>query len=420
MDANRGVASRPQPLGEGSDEVAVYLPDPPSRRAGIALCLSGGGFRAALFHLGALRRLNQLGLLGRLDTVSAVSGGAIVAAHVATRLRPWPSPGAAVPEAVWEATVAAPLRAFAGRNHRTGPLLHRLLPRNWPRPEAAVEALAARFASDLTSLPLSELPDRPRFLFGATDLAYAVNWVAGKDRVGDYQVGYATPPPPGWTVARAVAASCCFPPWFAPMPVAIPPDELKGGHEQGGERDRLVAELTLSDGGLYDNLALEPVWKRAATVLVSDGGATFDAATAGNPIARLLRYNAIVAKQAVALRKRWLIAGFLERELDGTYWGVGGNVGGYDQAAPGGYGEALVDDVISEVRTDLDAFSPAECAVLENHGYALAEAAIRRHVPELAQPGAAPFAFPHPPWTEEGAVRAALADSHAVRLLGRR
>jgi NTE family protein len=410
----------PHPPPAESDEVATYLPEPPSKRHGIALCLSGGGFRAALFHLGALRRLNQLGLLGRLETVSAVSGGAIVAAHVATRLRPWPALGAAVPEAVWEATVAAPLRAFAGRNRRTGPLLHRLLPRNWPRPEAAVEALAAGFASDLTPLHLAELPDRPRFLFGATDLAYAVNWVAGKDRVGDYRAGYAAPPPPRWTVARAVAASCCFPPWFAPMPVGIPPDELKGGQERGAERDRLAAELALSDGGLYDNLALEPVWKRAATVLVSDGGATFDFTTAGNPIARLLRYNAIVAKQAVALRKRWLIAGFLERELDGTYWGVGGNVGSYDRAAPDGYGKALVDDVISEVRTDLDAFSPAECAVLENHGYALAEAAIQRHVPELARSESAPFALPHPGWTEEGSIRAALANSHQVRLLGRR
>jgi len=37
---------------------ARYLPRPKSERRGVALCLSGGGFRAALFHLGALRRLN--------------------------------------------------------------------------------------------------------------------------------------------------------------------------------------------------------------------------------------------------------------------------------------------------------------------------------------------------------------------------
>ena len=46
----------------------TYLPD--DEPHGIALCLSGGGFRAALFHLGAVRRLYELGLL---DTVSTVA-----------------------------------------------------------------------------------------------------------------------------------------------------------------------------------------------------------------------------------------------------------------------------------------------------------------------------------------------------------
>ena len=48
----------------------------------IGLCLSGGGYRAAAYHLGALLRLNQAGLLPRLRTVSSVSGGSIVAAFL--------------------------------------------------------------------------------------------------------------------------------------------------------------------------------------------------------------------------------------------------------------------------------------------------------------------------------------------------
>jgi Patatin-like phospholipase len=46
---------------------------------GIALCLSGGGYRAMLFHLGALWRLNDAGLLRGLIRVSSVSGGSITA-----------------------------------------------------------------------------------------------------------------------------------------------------------------------------------------------------------------------------------------------------------------------------------------------------------------------------------------------------
>ena len=53
--------------------------DPRRPQPGIALCLSGGGYRAMVFHLGALWRLNELGYLRKLDRVSSVSGGSITA-----------------------------------------------------------------------------------------------------------------------------------------------------------------------------------------------------------------------------------------------------------------------------------------------------------------------------------------------------
>jgi NTE family protein len=57
-------------------------------RSRLALCLSGGGYRATLFHLGAARRPHELGLLGRLETISSVSGGSVFADCVAgQRLR---------------------------------------------------------------------------------------------------------------------------------------------------------------------------------------------------------------------------------------------------------------------------------------------------------------------------------------------
>lgn len=49
------------------------------REKGIALCLSVGGYRAMLFHLGALWRLNELGYLKKLNRISSVSGGSISA-----------------------------------------------------------------------------------------------------------------------------------------------------------------------------------------------------------------------------------------------------------------------------------------------------------------------------------------------------
>jgi NTE family protein len=51
----------------------------------VGLSLSGGGYRAAMFHLGSLLRLSEAGLLPRLRTVSSVSGGSIVAGFLGMR-----------------------------------------------------------------------------------------------------------------------------------------------------------------------------------------------------------------------------------------------------------------------------------------------------------------------------------------------
>ena len=49
----------------------------------IGLCLSGGGFRAMIYHVGVLVRLNELGLLSRIQEVASVSGGSITAGKLA-------------------------------------------------------------------------------------------------------------------------------------------------------------------------------------------------------------------------------------------------------------------------------------------------------------------------------------------------
>src|SRR5687768_10235528 len=85
---------------------------PQGRRVGLAL--SGGGFRATLFGLGGLWRLNELRLLSQIDRITAVSGGAILAGYLA---RQWPAlrfdDGIATN---FESAVVDPLRAFCARN----------------------------------------------------------------------------------------------------------------------------------------------------------------------------------------------------------------------------------------------------------------------------------------------------------------
>src|SRR5258708_4873502 len=52
-------------------------------RPSIWLSLSGGGLRAAIFQYGCLKRLNEVGLLSHVNSISATSGGAIIAALLA-------------------------------------------------------------------------------------------------------------------------------------------------------------------------------------------------------------------------------------------------------------------------------------------------------------------------------------------------
>lgn len=49
----------------------------------LGLALSGGGYRAAAYHIGALRALHKLGVLDKVDVISSVSGGSIIAASYA-------------------------------------------------------------------------------------------------------------------------------------------------------------------------------------------------------------------------------------------------------------------------------------------------------------------------------------------------
>jgi NTE family protein len=87
---------------------------------------------------------------------------------------------------------------------------------------------------------------------------------------GDYQAGYKKTGLDSIKIAYAAAASACFPPLFAPLDPLIKGNEFKGGKATGPEADECRSRIRLSDGGVYDNMGLEPVWKNAETLLASD------------------------------------------------------------------------------------------------------------------------------------------------------
>ncbi len=108
------------------------------------------------------------------------------------------------------------------------------------------------------------------------------------------------------------------------------------------------------------------------------------------------------------------LAGLVQAQDERVEWDL------VEAAHPPGYPPALVTDVIASVRTDLDAFGKAEQAVLENHGYLLADAAARaRGLVSRRGIVTAPPEPPHPRWMSEERLRDALAASSRRTPLGR-
>lgn len=389
----------------------------PLTRSGIGLALSGGGFRATLFHLGALRRLDELGILTSLTDVSSVSGGSIMAASLANAMIASPS-RAGQRMANFDA-MASQVHDLTSCNLRRRILLERIEPTNWHNTLA--ELVAKELTKRITDKPLAALPASPNFTFCATDMAFGVDWVYTRTRAGDFQAGYGSKSLATIPIAHAAAASACFPPIFEPIETMVPATELAGGDAAGPDADLCRARIRLTDGGVYDNMGLEPLWKQIKVLLVCDAGGEFEYSPDRGTISDLKRYPDIMGNQALALRKRWLMASYTSGNagpggapgLEGTYWATGGNRAKYDPHDTSGYSREIA-SLIAHIRTDLDDFSPGETAALENHGYLMADIAIKVWVPSLYKP--VPVNVPFPDFMDESKVRAALKGSSKQRL----
>jgi NTE family protein len=395
-----------------------HLPLPRAEREGLALCLSGGGYRAALFHLGATRRLNELGVLSKVDTFTSVSGGSIfaslIAAYAARNPDAWANPGGQIDE--YDDEVAKPMRELAGHDIRTKPILRAVLPWNWRKRDVQIDALADRLAEGPAGRArLTDLPERPRFVFCSSEMQFRAQWTfdSGVRRLGAEPCGHADFG--DWTIARAAASSSCLPGAFSPMSIAA---SLTGGTYEGDDAGVLARKLALSDGGMYDNLGVEPVWQDHATVLVSDAGPTFKPDPGFGKVWSSLRFAIILLEQATEVRKRWLISNLAAGQLEGAYWSVASTADDFPQPSKPAYSKRFVRESIAPIRIDLDAFSAGERAVLENHGYLMADTAIRSHAQALAAAPSAPR-VPHPEWMDEERAAAALRESGRTKLFAR-
>ncbi|MDQ5808611.1 MAG: patatin-like phospholipase family protein [Actinomycetota bacterium] len=345
---------------------------------GTAVCLSGGGFRAMLFHAGTLWRLSELGILGGVKRVSSVSGGSITAAQLALA---WP-----VAPDDFEQEVVKPLRKLASGTIDVPAVLLGLL---LPGTTIAQRAAGMYRRRLLGAKTLGDLPETPRFVFNASNLATGALFRFTQPYVGDWRIGIV--PDHDVPLATAVAASAAFPPPLSPLRLKLPADgwDLRGAELTDPS---YRSEVKLSDGGVYDNLGLETAWKLYRTILVSDAGGAFvpHPGPSHNMLLQMPRVVGVMDAQVRALRVRQTIEGYHRGDRDGAYWGIHEPI----EKAPGTLPCPLEQTLaLAAVKTRLAKTPTVIQERLINWGYAACDAAVRGHHVKDADP---PKAFPYP------------------------
>jgi len=322
----------------------------------IGLALSGGGFRAAAFHLGVFRKLDELGLLAKIDLLTCVSGGSIAGGFLALN---------------WgQADVLDRLEDYLKtRSIAVSSVIGGILdPFN-----SRLDILAKSYDQHLfKGASLNNLKGGPRIYLNATNLSTGnmFFFVAGgnsKSEMGEWELGVV--PAEQFHLSKAVAASSAFPPVFPPLRLeqdVYPSDE--------------VEYITLTDGGVYDNLGVNPLFRgrnHLDYAIISDAGKPFanDFQPTESGTIVLKESIDILMEQVRGLQFKRLELGHLSESGPKPVWFSIDSLEGQAQA-----GDA---EFASAIDTNLKKLKKAEIDVLTRHSGALLQARLQKYTPEL-------------------------------------
>ena len=293
----------------------------------ISLALSGGGFRATVFHLGVLARLAEESRLEDVNFISTVSGGSLCAGLIFTLndLR-WPTSqdylGKVLPECRRLLTTEDLQRA----------IILRQLIYFYKIFESRADDLSALMQKQWgVTANLADLPEQPRWMINATCYETAKNWRFERFRMGDYVFGYSYDTA-GIPLADAMAASAGFPGligplvldakryhWFKYMDHRPESGELDQTEGLKGRKTRdvqpMFPQVHLWDGGVYDNHGLEGLidvtrgWRdKVEFLIVSDGAGRSSPESYRRGASALMRIaTGIMMDQVRSLRARTVL-----------------------------------------------------------------------------------------------------------------
>ena len=360
----------------------------PGKLAQIGLALSGGGLRAAVFHSGVLYRLARDRQLEKVNFLSTVSGASLGTALLyGLNNGKWPGSKTYINE------VLPNFRRLLTTVNLQHALYAKSMFRFWKATYGRANLLAETIRDKWNvKFSFKDLPDTPRWLISTTCYETGKNWRFDKKRFGDYLFGYVVDP--DFDVADAVAAS-------AALPMLIGSFELDTSHYSwmkftGFTDDNMVAtdpmfsRVHLWDGGIYENLGLESLFKVGSGpregvdfLIVSDAGAPLK--TYQNRRQAFLRLADICTSQSRGLRARIVVNHFKNHPNSGVYFQMGNTVRqiikkskvktnlniNYDTTLPAEQVAKLKD-----IPTHIKRFSETEFDQLHQHGYEVADTTL--------------------------------------------
>lgn len=361
----------------------------------IGLALSGGGVRSTVFHLGVLKRIADSQRWQDITFLSTVSGGSLCIALVFEKAgQCWPTAqqfsGHCLPE----------IRALLTSCDLEGRYKKLLFTKPWLflQGRASVIAKLIRVHWGITG-NVSQMPDPPRWEICATCYETGKNWRFSKKRMGDYLANYVIAPE--FPLAEAAAASAAVPGVIGPLRLETAKYRwhkfAKNGGEPTVEAKPIASHLTLWDGGVYENLGVEAMFKpqeglreEVDFLITSDASKPLGIETRRfqlgiPPYLPPFRLIDVATDQVRAFRLRTII-GFLEKNQNaGVVLRMGNTVAGILKAAkkdsPASWiGRSFLSDtevkMAAALETTLRKLSGDEYARLFRHGYEVAETTL--------------------------------------------
>lgn len=302
----------------------------------IGIALSGGGFRASIFHIGVFKALAKNGYLNNIKHISTVSGGSFTIALIfKVNNNKWPTD-----KEYLENILPKLEKYFVDIGVGRSAILRLIFcPKHWLNIFSRANIIADTLKKDweITN-SLSDLPDTPIWDINSTTVETGKNWRFSKSKMGDYKFGYIMNP--DYLIADAVASSSAFPGFIGRFSINV--SKYANWHEfdwdnkifKKKDNSIIFNKLHLSDGGLYNNLGEEALIDKLGETLIKDINflivsdatqalKTLKSKSIFNPLGRTLRLIDITMDQIKMLRVRTLHNFFDKNPTSGLYIQLG-------------------------------------------------------------------------------------------------